>query len=268
MTLTPGFIGSANFGGTFRCTDFSVNLKQTPLFYDHIIGLRDSTPTNITDVKSDTGQRNEQKKIWRPSVIIVDGGLNFPWTDQTLGKLWQEARTGSSFSLDFTYNCGLSRQFTGCKVNSYTIKATAGELVTTDLSIMGINMTTLTQQTAPLNPNTQKIVTWDAFDAGLGDLAYFECTVNNNCIPIYTNGSLNPYEIRVGMQLVTGTVGYYQSNTNINMVNTSAPSTFTLNIDTWSQKFNIIYHPQQQNAALGAIITPIQFTGVDDALPS
>lgn len=273
MNFSPGFIGSAKIGnGRFRCTDFSLNLKQTPLFYDHIIGLRDSVPTSIANMKSDVGNRNEQKKIWRPSTIIIDGGLSFPWTNNSTAILWETARKGDTFSLSFDYNCGIARKFSGCKVNTYTIKASAGEVVSSDLAIIGTSMENESQTSgAPLITTTDKLVTWDnasiTFGTTTATLSYFECTISNNCLPIYTNGGLAPYEIRVGMQMVTGTLAYFGADSIGTMAAITSATSFIVKIGSWSQKFNVIFNPQQQNAAIGPIITPIQFTGVDDALP-
>lgn len=287
MIIQPGYLGSATIGGVqVRCTDFSVNVNQTPLFYDHYIGLRDSVPADIYDVKKDDGERNKQKIIWRASTKTVQGGMSFPWTDLYLGQFWPEARTGDSFDMDFNYTCGLGRLFTGCKINSYTLRISAGDLVTSTVDIVGKHMGEKNDDKAPLVTTTAKLVTWDSVNVSVSGggivanpkLAYFECNIANNCMPIFTMGGnissssgtvtyLEPYEIRVGMQVVTGTLAYYDEKSIKWMEDISTASSITLTISDWSQKFNVIFHPQQQNAATGPIIRTIQFTGTDDALP-
>ena len=291
MIIQTGYLGSATLYDTsIRCTDFSVNVIQTPLFYDHYIGLRDSIPTALFEVKSDIGNRNPQKIIWRGSTKIVQGGLSFPWVDSGLGLFWTEARTGSSFDMDFNYTCGIGRSYTGCKVNSYSLKASAGEIINTSLDIIGTHAEEKNDEEAPLIDRNDKLVSWDAVsitvtneesksDELTSNLAYVEFNVANNCIPIFTMGGnkksaggeavnyLEPFDIRVGIQVVTGTLAYYHTKSLAWLENANIASVISFKIGEWEQNLNVVFNPQQQNSAMGPIIRTVQFTGVDDALP-
>ena len=62
MGINSGLMGYANIGGTIvRCSDFNVNQKQDPIFFDHVIGLRDSIPTSIYNIKQDNGDKDDNE---------------------------------------------------------------------------------------------------------------------------------------------------------------------------------------------------------------
>lgn len=282
--IYPGFVGYAKIGDQkVRCNDFSVNVKQEALFYDHTIGLRDTIPTSIYTIKGDGGdkedteQYNYQKILWRPEVKLSQGGFTFPWTDLNMGLLWQEARGGKSFDMDFKYACGLARRFTNCKVNSYALKISNGDIVSSSLDIMAIHEESIDIENSILYAANEKIMTWDAVKIKIDDvdapnLVSFDFTINNACMPIYTAGSnasdtnpLEAKEIRVGMQQLTGTMSSYEENSidYLDFVDTSKTIKLDFDNGAFTIKITAIFRPIEQSAAVGPVIRTMAFTGVD-----
>lgn len=274
-TIYPGFVGSVNVGDLdgVRCTDFSLNVNQEPLFYDHTIGLRDSIPADLRDVKGDTGEYNQQKLIWRPSVKLSQGSFGFIWTDYSAGALWEQAKTGDDFDMEFYYTCGIGRKFTGCKVNQYSFRASAGDIVNATVDIVSKHITNLDASEIPKIERIEKIITWDVVEIAIdgyssSQIVNLDFTINNACAPIYTAGnnisaSLEAKEIRVGMQSLTGSVSFYLTDDINYMENISAPKKMFLSTPNWSSELNIIMRPMQQTSSTGAIIRTYMFNGVD-----
>ena len=280
-------MGYASLAGwpTVRCTDFSVNVKQEPLFYDHIIGLRDSIPQSIYDVKGDNQSHNPQKMFWRPGVKLSQGSLGFPWTINEAvlhpqAVLLTQAIHGDDFDMSFYYTCGIGRKFTNCKVNSYSLKLSNGELVTSSVDIMAPHMEAHDVLTPTPITATEKLVTWDSvvitgLPNVLAEVVSFELTINNGVMPIYTAGEnssghkLEPKELRVGMQTVTGTVSYYTYNNLVFMEDILGDSGTDVSITIANYptiNLKLIFKPMEQSAATGAIIRTVQFVGVDKAI--
>lgn len=269
VIVERGYMGIASLSGTkFRVMDFNVNLKQEALFYDHTIGLRDSIPSSITGGKGDVGARNEQKVLWRPGTKIVNGSLSFPWTDKNTGLFFEEARKGSTFSLSFMYTCdSLSRVFRECKVNSYTLRATQGDIVTSSVDIIAKGMDNSTFQSE--YAENEKLITWDAVGLVIGSInaaiVSFEITINNNCIPIYTSGqnftNLEPKDIRVGMQTMSGSVSFYNENSLV-FVEDAMPTIATFSAGGFSAMFNILLYPMTQQSSVSSVIRTFQMVGV------
>ncbi len=68
--VRPGYMGLASIDGSYiRCTSFSVNPSQEATFYDHVIGLKDTVPSNSATKGEDLGitYANTQKRIWEKS---------------------------------------------------------------------------------------------------------------------------------------------------------------------------------------------------------
>jgi hypothetical protein len=284
MVISPGFIGYADIGSTIiRCSDFNVNLKQEPIFYDHIIGLRDTIPTDIYTIKGDGGdkaadeQYNNQNILWRPSVKISQGGFSYPWMDNNIGLLWEEVRGGKSFDMSFKYTCGVARKFTGCKINTYSIKISSGDFISSSVDIMARHEELTMIPDTSIIDTSNKILTWDTVkifidNAEATNLVSFDLTINNSCIPIYTAGSnsniTNPLEakdIRVGIQKLTGTITSYEENSLDYLESVDTEKNISLEFDGQAFVINLtaIFHPMTVPASIGPVIRTIPFTGVN-----
>ncbi len=110
MVVKAGYMGYAEIGGIkVRCSDFNVKLSQDVLFYDHIIGLRDSIPTDILESKGDVGAWNEQKLFYRAATKIVEGQVSFPLLETSANAFFEEAKTGDYFDLNLYYSCDVGK---------------------------------------------------------------------------------------------------------------------------------------------------------------
>lgn len=269
MSIVRGYMGIADCAGQkVRCNDFNVNIKQEALFYDHTIGLRDSIPSSIRGGKGDQGNRNDQKVLYRPGTKIIQGGFSFPWTTNSAGVLFDEAKTGGTFDMSFTYACqNLARNFKSCKVNSYTMRASQGDIVTGSIDIMAISMSS--GGSSSLYAESEKIITWDNVNASIGGfsgkLASFEVTINNNCIPIYTSGQnavdLNAKEIRIGIQTLTGNVTFFEGD-DLTFVEDALETTATFMTENFSTMFTILLLPMTQQASTSAVLRTFQMVGI------
>lgn len=271
--INPGYMGTATVGGAkLRCTNFNVNPRQEPLFYDHTIGLRDSVPGSIFGGKGDTGARNPQKVIMRPGVKICQGNISHPLTEFSGSTLFDKARTGDDFDMDFVYICdGSGRGYSKCKVNSFTFSATAGDFARVTAEIMGISVGGGGGGT---NTKEEKIVTWDAVTvSGAGDLPIQSVTlnVNNNCMPIYTAGGntafkLFPVKIRVGIQEVTGNISFYNEGVPLTFLDEVTPAQLSITAPGLGIEATVVYKPQEIAGSVSPVIATLPFVGVGQAL--
>ena len=269
MTINAGYIGYAEINGTqIRCTDFSVVPSQDALFYNHIYGLRDG---GSNGGKGDTGALNTQRTLFRPSVISISGGISFPATEGGgASVLFDLAKTGDSFDMDFHYDCDNGRSFNSCKVGRFEFSIVAGDIINISADIMANNVAD--GSGASEFNSLEKLITWDKVSVGdFGDgVQAFNFSINNNLIPIYTAGGnseytnkLLPAEIRVGMQEVTGTITAYGMNSHYYDI--SNKSTITVSAPGFSTNINCVFRPSGANGSSGAIVNTYPFIGVDRA---
>jgi len=276
--IKPGFSGIAIVDGQLvRCTNFNINPRQDALFYDHTIGLRDNIPGYLFEGKGDNGSLNPQKIIWRPSVKLYQGNIDYPLTSENKGPLFEHAKRGSDFNINFAYNCEIGRTFTNCKVNGYTFTATAGDICNISADIMatnGVDSDGVWQSYT----TEEKIVTWDDVKITIENISSpiingFTFTINNDCKPVYTAGgnnllSLNPILLRVGIQEVTGTISFYNKGEILSfMEDIEEPRAIEIKMsDAFSVDMSVIFKPQERTSAISPVISQLSFVGVDFAL--
>ena len=285
MAINGGYLGIAQINGNkFRCTAFTVNVKQDVQFYDHILGLRDSAPSG-NSIKGDVGELNVQKYAWRPGVKVVSGNISFPATVGSLQQVYDLAQTGDDFTLRFDYSCPgeVRRTFSFCKINSMSFSVTAGDIVNVELDIIGRAIVE-DEDGSPRFRTSQKLITWDVVRVtsdSSDEVFSLNFTVNNNCMPIYTAGSnqtndLFPKKIRVGMQEVTGIISYYKKGVDYVGLNASTDLS-RIGIDirnlndrcddgAFVEELCVIYKPIERSGNIGAIINSLPFVGVGRAL--
>jgi len=266
MPINAGFIGYGNIAGKItRCNDFGVNKKQDILFYDHIIGLRDTIPTSISTIKGDGGDKNSttqynpQAMFYRYGTYIYQGGFTFPLTSNCANLLWEEARGGKDFNSEFFYGCNDVETYSNCKVNSYNLKIANGDVVTSSIDIIAIS-SNVSSSSHSLNTTSEALLKWDdveiKFDNTIvTDLANLEFTINNSCIPIYTANKLEAGSIRVGIQRLSGIVSSYGALS-------SFPSKIDIKIgNSFSIKLDVLWKPTEKTASVGALIQQNPFVG-------
>ena len=265
-------------GLKIRVSNFNVNVKQEVQFYDHAIGLRDSIPSGL-DTKGDVGALNIQKHFWRPGVKIVSGNFDFPATPSNFQKIFDLAKTGDDFTLQFNYACDdVERLFKYCKINSFSFSVTAGEIATIQVDVMGREMIESTGSNTWRDP--QKLLTWDAVEItsiSNNPVQMFNFTVNNNCKPVYTAGAndtndLFPKKIRVGMQELSGSIVYYIKGVDYeDLDKNSSYDTIKIDINdscssNFSEELCVIYKPIERAGSLKALLHTLPFVGVGNAM--
>ena len=278
--LKAGYIGIAQLesGLKIRCIDFNVNPQQDALFYNHAIGLNDTVPTNSSTKGEVVGTIQTQRRIWRPSPIALSGGMSFPATEGNLQEMFDHMKYGTYFNLDFEYYCETQRKFTNCRLNSYNFSITAGDIINTTVDLQALDVEDNTGHIG--NSDPEKLITWDKVEISISgdsgiDNSYIQgldINVNNNLTPIYTANpgtamdNLLPYDLRLGMQEVTGNLTLFLKEgreyipttlTDAIVISITAPS-FTTDV-------NVVLRPRDLNGAIGPIVTSIPFVGVDKA---
>ena len=286
--IYAGFIGYAQITSgsnnyTVRCSDFNVGIKQEVKFYDHPIGLRDSALGGLLTANGDNGDNgsnNAQKLLYRAGVKICDGNMGFPLTNISGKALFSEAVLGSSFILAFHYDCKRYRQFTGCKVDSYTLSATSGDIVTVSAGIKATSLASDTS-TGTFTPYIvdEKILTWDTITiTGLsGHIIAFEVSVNNGVMPIYTAGknmgnpgNLEPLKLRVGMQQVSGHFTFYSPDgLPPKYIEDATNNPLAITIDMggiFKINLNILFPYPEINGKIDTMIQTYRFVGMSMAI--
>jgi hypothetical protein len=280
MALKAGFLGLCEIDGLkVRVTDFNVNVRQEVQFYEHIVGLRDSIPSGLFP-KRDDGSLNEQRTFWRPGVKICAGSISFPATIENLEKTFDLVKRGDDFTLKFNYTCNdVERTFEYCKINSFVFTATAGDIPTIQIDIMGRHIAESTGSN--LWDDSQKLLTWDRVkitSISKDPAQMFTFNVNNNCLPIYTAGAndksdLFPKKIRVGMQHVTGTIVYYVKGKPYEDLDKNTKSKILkIKIEDkcvrkrFDETLCVVYRPIERASNIGALLHTLPFVGVGKAL--
>ena len=272
--VCPGYKGILNGpdGNQIRCLDFNVIRQQQPLFYDHVIGLRDTIPDD-NSTKGEGDDINLQKTIMRHGAKIVGGSFSFNPSEVTGMPFFEEAKRGLDFAMSFAYSgTGEGYNFDLCRVSNFSVSITAGDIVSVNVDVLG--KVAEIDSFSPVYTDAEKLITWDKCSV-IGDtigvvsgVQAFNFSVNNNLIPIYTSESnisenLLPLKIRVGMQEVTGSITIYGTEESDFEVSDESLITFTAG--TWSTPIYLVFAPYQNIGSISPNISTIPFVGVDKA---
>jgi len=287
MTIVnPGYIGivsilaSNGSLATMRCTDISMSPDQDVKFYDHVIGLNDTIPSDNSTKGESVGNIQIQKTVWRPGVLSYVGGVSFPVTVSgenaecentvcSLQTVFDLAKYGNYFTLTAIYNCKVTRTFSNCRINSFSLNITAGDIVTATINVVAMSVIETDTTTANPFTITEKIATWDIVSLvnngssiSLDDAQAFSLDINNNIKTIYTQDSLAPYDLRVGMQAVTGSITLYNAHGDLELPD--GETTLQLDIgDVFSTTINCVLQPSSIPGSIKSIMSIIPFAGVD-----
>jgi hypothetical protein len=292
-----GYIGVARVGGKYyRCTDFGINVQQDTLFYNHVIGLNDTIPTDSTTKGETVGTIQTQRKYVRPSPIGVQGGMSFPAAIEdgqsklNFDDIFNYAKYGNYFDIYFWHFCNVGRKFTGCRINTFNFNVTAGDIINISIDVLAKDMEN--NDTFEKYSVAQKLATWDIVSIGItGDagtlvnitegIQSFDFSVNNNATYIYTalpypsedvtnRKNLLPYDIRLGMQEVTGSMSIYTKDGIDFLTAATGPAVITLECEQnggifFSTDINVIFKPREMPGSVGTAIINVPFIGIDKA---
>jgi len=288
--VNAGYRGIAIIGDKkIRCGDFSVNQIQEPLFYNHVIGLNDTIPTDSSTKGEEVGVIQIQKKFMRPSTITIQGGMSFPAAktdsdDVNFQDIFNYAKYGNYFDINYKHFCESGRIFSDCRINTFDFNVTSGDTVNINIDVMGKDMENsdvLETYTAP-----EKLVTWDeitfVFDGDTGGLNVtdsiqsFQFSINNNVTPIYTAKpnpedpevtykNFLPKDLRLGMQEVTGSITIYVKQGRDFLDTLTESGVLTITCSTFTTPIYAVFNPKQIPGLVGPVIITIPFVGVDKA---
>ena len=260
-----------------RCSEFHVDVSQEVKFYNHIIGLRDSTPATIFDSKGDVGAHNKQNIFYRGGVKLCQGSVSFPMSELGGKAFLNPAIYGDDFNLVLNYYCQRLRTYAFCKVDTYAISATAGDVPTVSVGIKGVSLIEDVMATVhPPYTANERLLTWDdIIITGLaGNILSFDISVNNACKPIYTAAettiALSPLKLRVGIQQVTGSFTFYSPDGPAakyieDITNTSQDISIQFG-DLFIIKLKILFPYPEINGGIDKIVHTYKFVGTDIAI--
>ena len=288
--LRSGFMGEADVGGTkIRCSSFSVNPSQDVLFYNHVIGLRDTVPSDESTkhvLPESSIAVNTQRRIWRPSPITISGGIGFPATETSLKSLFNLARYAQYFDTTFVYYCNRvgigeeTRLFKDCRIGDFSFAVKAGDIVNLSSTISAKNVVASRGNYRGYT-KAEKIITWDKslititnapFSISNFIIEGFDFKINNNLQTIHVANavgtaypdSLLPFDLRVGMQEVSGDLTIYmEQGLEFIPFDLTTPTKITINLPNLIINMDVVFRTNQMDGVVGPIITKLPFVGVD-----
>ena len=256
MAFVPGYMGTASVGGEgVAITAGSVTPTQTPLFYQHIWGLRDSG-TGVP-----YGAPVSQKNAYRKGPMIGKASVSFPLTCSSSDIGWLDAWEGYRTEIGVSVDCSASPGGAKGFVTSYSFNCSAGEVASASIEVTGI-----TSGASGVAPDEDMLLTWEQVNIGLGstlavDVKTISFSLTNEVMPIHTSVSnqsgMIPLEFRVGGQSVTGNITVYGHHMNPFGVET------ILNIDPVGIEVPIWLEPIGPEASTGLGLSTYRFVGVN-----
>jgi len=262
--INAGYMGIVHAGGrTIRCTGMDIAPLQNPLFFDHVIGLNDTTGGSGTKGES-PGTVQPQKTLMRPGPISVGGSISFPETEGSAGAFFEEAVNGGYLSgIEVYYDCKKGRSFSECRVDSYNMTITAGDMINTSVSFVG--KYSYPGGGSPTYVKPEKFITWDVVEvngSGYETVYGFNININNGVTPIYfgDTGDMHPADLRIGIQTVTGNILVY-NDPGIDYVD--RPTSISVNYPGGGFQVKCLLSPSKITGSVSPSIVSVPFTGID-----
>lgn len=268
-------------GNVIMCSSMSANLDQKLLFFDHSKGLRDEFiqgQYGITKGTSASGVKNTQKKVYRHSPALARGSISGPIPVDGFQTILDKAISGEELKLNFVYHRRHAPEIIIDRaiITSLSINLKAADIATFSMEVVGAEYNFNSSGNVSSTAECAKLITWDVCKVnptGINnDIASFNMTINNPAVPIYTSkwttdnesGGMMPQKIRVGMQEVTGTIGFYGS------ADLAPPKLgvitlgFLCGVNISDTKMAVAYYSPKDDASSGPYIKVINFVGVND----
>lgn len=278
--INPGYMGSLNIQGIatpLRFSSASVSAKQEVEAPDLIMG-------------------DFNRQSWVYGKIEVGGSISGPVAENFAAAGasvwgWGTSRTAcgnlGSKNITLTYFCGPengSQIINGCLVNTISFSATAGEVAEFSLDVIGTSVEDFDEgATGSLNPDEEKLVTWDQVSVGISNGLHaltnvnfesFSFEVSNNVEARYAitqdpvgTQELFPFLLVPGLRTITGTLTAYNIPPAIGVkkwseYEASDVSLLTFNIGGAPVSANVAFHRIEPQNDVGPITSTLAFTGV------
>lgn len=268
------YMGHFELDGTlYPCSSLAAKIESNPIFYDGIIGIRDSCSPSATKGDggdSDWGTSQHQKRTWRMSPwnmsanfsgpVFVDGGRMAAFIK--LVNYAAHCKTISDAAATFWKN-GHGYSITDAFISNLTLNCTAGGTADYSVQMVAKDMEYVTNG-GHETPDCLKLVTWDV--CGITSSVIPEdfiqsvsLTISQPITPVYTadNGNpdfpLKPTDLRAGIQVVSGTVAVYGFDDYYDL----EQDTITVSINNVDLSFNVTYSPPEVQGTAGT--APVVF---------
>lgn len=266
MSIKPSYMGTMKVGETyFPCFTMSAQLRTKPEFYDHVVGLNDSSYTGQSSKGPGSSSVNRQKRIYRWGPKIGVATASGPITEDGIGIIMNAAINGTEVDVILKYTSGDGHKVPAAKVSSFTLDVKAGEVATWTAEFTGKDCK---DDPGEDNNKCLKLVTWDkcgiTSPTSDDDVAGFSLSISNPIVPIYVGGTsdLFPEAVRIGMQEVTGTVSTY-SLADWNMTDGTDSITIDIADESWTAE--VVFQPSKASASgAGPFISTTDFVGASD----
>lgn len=271
--IVPGYAGILSIDGEkIRCTDFGLNPKQEVEFYNHIIGLNDTITGNGSTKGEEPGSIQTQRIMYRPGVIGISGGFSAPVCGSTnscnIGGIYGYAKDGSYFDMDMSYSCEGGRKYKDCRVNSFSLSCSAGDVASITVDVLALKAESGSSSSE--FRDEQKIITWDKVEVTfkeIGEIFSIELSINNNANYVYTSSGVEPYDIRLGTQEVSGTISYYNSKGAPKYLDKdTVQAEGEIKLPGLAINLNCILKPITIQGSTSPVISAATFVGVGKAL--
>ena len=203
------FTGVLKVSGSIHpCTSMASGIKTQPEFYNHIQGLRDTTPGATT--KGPGRLNTVQKKIYRWAPKLAISSASGPVVNEVgLSSIMDPAMSGDTIGVSLGNSEG-AHDINDAIVSRVSINVSAGDVANWTAEFTGAG---LSDSVASGTASCDKLITWDECSiSGVdGDVAAFSLSINNPVVPVYTsNGTdLWPDVLRIGIQEVSGSISIY-----------------------------------------------------------
>lgn len=263
-----GYMGYFKVGNdVYPVTNGNFQLKTSVQYYDHVIGLQDNHFNQFDDAKGDGGTADNQiqHRLYRFSPMTPTLTLSGVVVESGIKAMLDAALKFTKFSkVEVSYKAETASELTDAYISSFGLEVSAGDVLNFNAELISMDVKDGTyNKNAYLTCN--KIITWDqvqltstSVDPKL--ISSFSLQIDNSPVVIFSAGtdSLMPYEIRPGMQSISGNIGCYVPDGAKAALD---PESIGLKIASDNRTFKIVYEPSGANVTPGPFINTIPFKG-------
>jgi hypothetical protein len=188
-------------------------------------------------------------RIISPKVGDIGGRISLLLGSKVAHIFYEIAQTIEEVTLELVYRDGSARTYTGVKFNQLSFSCKAGEIIQVNIDLVAKTFEKTANDLKWVG--TDKLVTWDkvGFTGVLPgeDAQSFTYSIENNLVTNRTAASLLPYDIREGIQKVSGSVVWFDSlsprtETVSSRVNAMIITQATFWVDSFVETHHIAHH--------------------------
>ena len=217
-------------------------------------------------------------RIISPKVGDITGRISLLLCEGLANDLYTIASNSELVDIELSYRDGSSKYFTGAKLNQLGFSCKAGEIVQVSIDLLARTQTPGTTTLSWLGTN--KLITWDkatfqnvlipAYGYQDVEAQSFTYNIENNIVVNRTASSLLPFDLRDGIQKVSGNVVWFdvtnaQRETLSYKVNSIAITNSTFSIDDFTVTHKISHHwTYRVPLSPELLVTTLEWTRADN----